>query len=119
MKPFRPIALLGAPARAAALRERLATHPIGWTDAPRADCLNLLLDADDLVWRQRLEHDRLAFQVGRDDVQALRAIGSWLGEALVETDESLRLGRGRWTCESCSDPQCEHRLFQDLLARRG
>ncbi len=24
----------------------------------------------------------------------------------------------RWACDACSDPDCEHRLFQDLLARR-
>lgn len=25
----------------------------------------------------------------------------------------------RWSCEKCSDPACEHRLFSDLLAQRG
>lgn len=25
----------------------------------------------------------------------------------------------RWSCEKCSDPTCEHRLFSDLLAQRG
>ncbi len=24
-----------------------------------------------------------------------------------------------WLCDKCSDPQCEHRLLTDLLARRG
>jgi hypothetical protein len=24
-----------------------------------------------------------------------------------------------WTCEKCSDPACEHRLFSDLVARRS
>jgi energy-coupling factor transporter ATP-binding protein EcfA2 len=24
-----------------------------------------------------------------------------------------------WVCDKCSDPQCEHRLFSDLKARRG
>jgi hypothetical protein len=24
-----------------------------------------------------------------------------------------------WTCEKCSDPTCEHRLFSDLVARRS
>lgn len=24
-----------------------------------------------------------------------------------------------WPCDKCSDPACEHRLFQDLIARRG
>ena len=25
----------------------------------------------------------------------------------------------RWSCDKCSDPACEHRLFSDLLAQRG
>lgn len=25
----------------------------------------------------------------------------------------------RWSCEKCSDPVCEHRLFSDLVSRRG
>jgi nicotinamide riboside kinase len=24
----------------------------------------------------------------------------------------------RWSCDKCSDPECEHRLFSDLVARR-
>jgi hypothetical protein len=24
-----------------------------------------------------------------------------------------------WPCDKCSDPTCEHRLFSDLIARRG
>lgn len=27
-------------------------------------------------------------------------------------------GPARWSCDKCSDPVCEHRLFTDLLARR-
>ena len=27
-------------------------------------------------------------------------------------------GSARWSCDKCSDPVCEHRLFTDLLARR-
>lgn len=30
----------------------------------------------------------------------------------------LNRGRTRWTCESCSDPDCEHRLFSGLLRQR-
>lgn len=28
-------------------------------------------------------------------------------------------GSWRWSCEKCSDPACEHRLFTDLVARRS
>jgi|GEM_PF-1238390 len=30
---------------------------------------------------------------------------------------ALNGGRSPWRCESCSDPECEHRLFTGLLAR--
>ena len=33
------------------------------------------------------------------------------------TDSEPRNG-WRWPCEKCSDPECEHRLFSDLVARR-
>ncbi|HSU22185.1 MAG TPA: ATP-binding protein [Variovorax sp.] len=28
-------------------------------------------------------------------------------------------GRVRWSCDKCSDPVCEHRMFTDLLGRRA
>lgn len=117
MKPAT-VALLGNPLRAQALRTRLQDLPLGWTDQPSPDSLNLLLDADDDTWRHRLLDAALPFQVARDDTQALRAIGAALGVELVDTDDTWLTGRGRWACESCSDPGCEHRLFRDLLARR-
>ncbi|MGE0097838.1 MAG: hypothetical protein AB7S86_05765 [Hydrogenophaga sp.] len=75
----------------------------------------------------RLRHDLhaagVAFQILYGDLaarvqQALRAIGHVLGRTLVQADPSLTAGRGRWTCENCSDPECEHRMFTGLLARR-
>ena len=48
-------------------------------------------------------------------LQALQAIATRLGRPLVADDPVLRQGRGRWVCDSCSDPDCEHRLFSQLL----
>lgn len=113
------VALLGHPLRAQALRQQLQHLPLRWVDNPQPGYLNLLLDADDNAWRQRLLAEALPFQLALTDTQALRALGAALGVALVDTDAVLLSGRGRWTCESCSDPECEHRLFRDLLAQRG
>lgn len=49
---------------------------------------------------------------------ALRAVGRALGTELLPEDAPLRDRPGAWQCEACSDPECEHRLFSALLARR-
>ncbi len=55
--------------------------------------------------------------------QALRAVQGRLGETLarplVDRDEVLEQGSGRWSCDNCSDPECEHRLFSSLVRQRG
>ena len=38
-----------------------------------------------------------------------------LGRSLLPADDVLTDGNGRWSCESCSDPDCEHRLFSQLV----
>lgn len=60
--------------------------------------------------------------------QALQAIRYALGApgpgsaSSTQSTHSTRSTRSvrsgwRWACEKCSDPQCEHRLFQDLAER--
>ena len=83
-------------------------------------------DATDAVLRRELQSAGLPFQTvyGQGEAraqQALRAIGRALGP---EVGRDLSAGRpdwaeGRrpWSCEKCSDPGCEHRLFSGLLAR--
>jgi hypothetical protein len=39
-------------------------------------------------------------------------------EAREQAQFDLNRGRTAWSCEKCSDPDCEHRLFTGLL-RRG
>jgi HTH-type transcriptional regulator, transcriptional repressor of NAD biosynthesis genes len=59
--------------------------------------------------------------------QALRAVqnrleavsGGRLSRPLVATDAVLEQGSGRWSCDNCSDPDCEHRLFSRLVQQRG
>ncbi len=53
---------------------------------------------------------------------ALRAVqnllGSRLSQPLVASDAELEQGTGRWNCDNCSDPECEHRLFSGLVRQR-
>jgi nicotinamide riboside kinase len=80
-------------------------------------------EATDALLRRELQAAGIAFQTvyGQDSQRlqaALGAIGNALGRALLPDNPTLRDGTGRWQCEACSDPDCEHRLFRALLARR-
>lgn len=53
---------------------------------------------------------------------ALRASGrlpEGVGLGWAPDDEAGGLRRWSWTCEKCSDPQCEHRLFTEALRLRA
>lgn len=80
-------------------------------------------EATDALLRRELQAAGIGFQTvygqgGARLQQALRAIGAALGRPLVNDDPALATGRGNWTCDNCSDPDCEHRLFTGLLSRR-
>ena len=80
-------------------------------------------EATDALLRRELQGAGLAFQTiygqGTQRLRsAMRAVGAALGRELVPDDAPLREGTGRWQCDACSDPDCEHRLFSALLARR-
>ncbi len=67
--------------------------------------------------RAALARGGIPFQVvyGSGDARlqhALRCITS-AAEDFKPKDKPLRFKN--WVCERCSDPECEHRLFQDLL----
>ena len=75
----------------------------------------------DALLRRRLQAAGLRYQVFHGSTeqrlaQALRALAP-LG---IHTDDAPHLTEGRvpWHCDSCSDPDCEHRLFGRLLDRR-
>lgn len=80
-------------------------------------------DATDAAIRRQLLAAALPYQTvyGRGDArarQALRAIGATLGQPLTPSDPAWPHGRRPWNCETCSDPDCEHRLFTQLLQQR-
>lgn len=75
----------------------------------------------DALLRQRLQAAGLHYRVFHGSTeqrlaQALRALAP-LG-AHTTAAPHLTEGRVPWHCDSCSDPDCEHRLFGRLLARR-
>jgi len=79
-------------------------------------------DATDALLRRELQAGGIAYQTvyGQGDTrlaQALRAIGNALGRPLVHEDPALATGLRPWSCDNCSDPDCEHRLFTGLLSR--
>lgn len=56
-----------------------------------------------------------------------RLANAWNAINAIAGNEDQARARGRgdakptswsWPCEKCSDPECEHRLFSDLLGRR-
>ena len=80
--------------------------------------------ATDALLRRELQCAGLPFQTiyGRQDQRlnnALRALSPilspLLGRAPVASNELQTAGRPGWVCETCSDPDCEHRLFTNLL----
>ena len=70
--------------------------------------------------RAHLLQARLPFRVlYGDSVQALQNL-SFAWSSHVRSQSALRpeiLPRWEGVCESCSDPECEHRLFSRLLAQ--
>lgn len=77
----------------------------------------------DAVLRRELQAAGIPFQTVYGPVDArlqhaLRAVGPLLGRNLVAHNPLLESGTGRWTCENCSDPECERRLFSGLVSRR-
>lgn len=82
-----------------------------------------LREATDALLRRELQTAGIPYQtlygpLERRLQQALRAIGPLLGRSLVNEDPHWATGRRPWTCDQCSDPECEHRLFTQLLQQR-
>ncbi len=78
----------------------------------------------DALLRHELQAASIPFQTvyGAEEARlrhALRAMGALLRRPLVAHDPLLEAGTGRWTCENCSDPECERRLFSGLLNSRS
>lgn len=73
---------------------------------------------------------RVVYGTGEQRIEhALRAIKSIAGEAYISSAKGLfdtKTGpeppfapprRAAWSCEKCSDPECEHKLFTSLMER--
>ena len=78
----------------------------------------------DAILRRELQSAGIGFTpvYGQRDSRlqaALRVVGARLGIPLVNTDPAWEQGTGRWSCENCSDPDCEHKLFTGLLRQRA
>jgi nicotinamide riboside kinase len=83
----------------------------------------------DTLVRQALERAGIAYRVvygsGHQRLNnALLALGlSGEDEAARTTRENAQFaineGRTGWQCNECSDPDCEHKLFSGLLAKRS
>jgi nicotinamide riboside kinase len=82
----------------------------------------------DTLLRQALEHSGIAYRVvygqGHQRLNnALLALGM-AGEDEAErttrdkAQYAINEGRTAWQCNDCSDPECEHKLFSGLLAKR-
>jgi hypothetical protein len=70
----------------------------------------------DALVREALQKAGIAYRVvyGRGEERtrnALAPVLALLGESRPEGSERVRW---TWSCEKCSDPECEHRLFTAL-----
>jgi nicotinamide riboside kinase len=78
----------------------------------------------DAILRRELQGAGIGFTpvYGQNEARlqaALRVVGARLGVPLASADPAWEQGTGRWSCENCSDPDCEHKLFTGLLRQRG
>lgn len=81
----------------------------------------------DAKLRDAMSHAGLDYKVvygqGLDRLNnALLALGldaedKAVWQARKQAQFDLNRGRTRWSCDKCSDPECEHRLFTGLLGR--
>jgi hypothetical protein len=84
--------------------------------------------ADSLL-RQALERAGIAYRVVygqghqrlNNALLALGLPGEDLAARLVREQAQFAINQGRtvWQCNECSDPECEHKLFTGLMARRS
>jgi len=87
--------------------------------------LHLLLGGgvEDAHWRGLLQREGLGYSVLHGDATqqttaAWALLAPLAGLPLAGTDAAPERSAAAWRCEKCSDPECEHRLFRDLLAGR-
>lgn len=110
------------PQQSQALALLMGLHPAGCG----ADAAQHIQQQQDAQLRQQLRSCGLDYRViyaGNSSARlnnALHALGlapADDGARQVRQQAQFDLNRGRtpWSCEKCSDPDCEHRLFTQLL----
>ena len=74
----------------------------------------------DALVRAALDGAGIAYSVvhGTGEQRLASAWNAIVGSAAPVRDERSGGAAWRWSCEKCSDPVCEHRLFSDVLATR-
>lgn len=99
----------------------LWSHSPEWRDASTPKEQQSL--ATERACRQALLRSGAAFQVLQGSLAqrmetVLNSLGLQTDTAAAQSRQfALNGGRTPWRCESCSDPDCEHRLFTGLLNR--
>jgi len=99
----------------------LWSHPPEWRGASNPQEQQNL--ATERACRQALLRSGAAFQVLQGSLAlrmetVLNSLGLQTDTAAAQSRQfALNGGRTPWRCESCSDPDCEHRLFTGLLNR--
>ena len=99
----------------------LWSHPPEWRGASNPQEQQSL--ATERACRQALLRSGAAFQVLQGSLAqrmetVLNSLGLQTDTAAAQSRQfALNGGRTPWRCESCSDPDCEHRLFTGLLNR--
>lgn len=91
---------------------------IPWRDNRVHEAASLPREAVDAQLRATLARGQIAYTVvyglGLARLEAaLNAIAPWRHER-IKPDSSAR-SPWQWSCEKCSDPQCEHQMFTGLL----
>lgn len=101
----------------------LWSHSPEWRDASTPKEQQSL--ATERACRQALLRSGAAFQVLQGSLAqrmetVLNSLGLQTDTAAAQSRQfALNGGRTPWRCESCSDPDCEHRLFTGLLNRQN
>lgn len=100
----------------------LLAPPLGASNAQGQPAHDALMQLRAALLNQRQPFQVLFSQGARLQDDALTALCNWFPDApaLQARRSALRehgsLARWNWSCEKCSDPECEFRLFKGLSA---
>lgn len=89
-------------------------------DLPAPPALALVQQAADRALRDTLAQSGISYQVvyGQGEQRLQSALSALQGAGVTAEEQGSHAG-WVWSCDNCSDPQCERRLLSDLLAQRS